>query len=67
MVKRITSDVALSEKRLLSIDEFCAYSNLGKNTATRLSKSIGADVMIGRRFLVDRVKFDTWCNEKTGA
>lgn len=54
-----------NEKRLLSIGEFCEYAGgIGENTARKYIKEIGAEVRIGGRCLVDRVKFDRWCDGK---
>jgi hypothetical protein len=54
--------ISLTEKRLLSIKEFCIYSGLGKDAARKLSQEIGIEKRIGRRVLYDRVLFDDWCN-----
>jgi hypothetical protein len=53
----------LSDKRMLSVNEFCIYANVGRNTALELMKTTGALFRVGRRTLVDRVKFDRWCDE----
>lgn len=59
--------VTLSDKRLLSMDEFCIYAGLGSNVARSVAESTGALFKVGRRVLVDRVKFDRYCDENTGA
>ncbi|MCC8059672.1 MAG: hypothetical protein LIO81_02350 [Clostridiales bacterium] len=62
--------VPLPERRLLSIPDFRIYAgNIGDGTARKLAKDIGADIHIGDRFLVDRVRFDEWCSrqERRGA
>ena len=58
------SRVALCEKRLLAIPEFQLYASLGRNNALKLAKESGAEMRIGRRLLVDRVKFDNWCDNQ---
>ena len=57
----------LTEKRLLSIDEFCFYSGLGEATARKLAKETGIEKRIGRRVLFDRVLFDRWCDNNAAA
>lgn len=52
----------LSEKGLLSIAEFMTYASVGRNTAIKLSHTAHCRVAIGRRVLIDRVKFDEWCH-----
>lgn len=55
--------ITLVERRLLSIEEFCEYAGgIGARLAKKHIKEIGADVRIGERLLVDRVKFDAWCD-----
>lgn len=57
--------ITLSDKRLLSIDEFCLYAGLGNNMARSVAESTGALFRVGRRVLVDRAKFDKYCDENT--
>lgn len=57
--------VTLSDKRLLSVDEFCIYAGLGVNVARNVAEATGALFRVGRRVLVDRVKFDRYCDENT--
>lgn len=52
----------LSDKRLLSIKEFMIYASIGRNTALKLSQTANCRIPIGRRILIDRVKFDEWCH-----
>ena len=52
----------LSEKGLLCIAEFMTYASVGRNTAIKLSQTAHCRVAIGRRVLIDRVKFDEWCH-----
>lgn len=60
--------VPVNEKRLLSIEEFCEYAGgIGICTARRCIRQIGAEVRIGSRCLVDRKKFDQWCDGKPAA
>lgn len=56
--------VPLNEKRLLSIEEFCQYAGgIGERTARKYIREIAVAVRIGGRVLVDREKFDQWCDE----
>ena len=58
--------VPINEKRLLSLEEFCKYAgDIGICTARKHIRQIGAEIWIGRRCLVDRVKFDRWCDAFT--
>lgn len=59
--------ITLSDKRLLDVNEFCIYASVGRNTALELMKTTGALFRVGRRTLVDRVKFDRWCDEHSEA
>ncbi len=54
--------VALCDKRLLSVAEFCIYAGVGRNKSVELAEAAGALSRIGRRVLVDRVKFDKYCD-----
>lgn len=57
--------IPLNEKRLLSLEEFCEYAGgIGICTARKYVREIGVEVWIGRRRLVDRVKFDRWCDQE---
>lgn len=53
--------VPLSDKRLLSVDEFRTYSGLGRNSALKLATEAKCRIIYGKRVLIDRVKFDEWC------
>lgn len=53
----------LSDKRLLSIDEFCTYASVGKSSALDIIEKTGCKFKIGRRVLIDRAKFDRYCDE----
>lgn len=53
----------MEEKRLLSIKEFCTYTGLGRNSATKLAEKSGARIQCGRRALVDLRRFDAWLDE----
>lgn len=58
-MKRITPiDVPLSDKRLLSVDEFRTYCGLGRNSFLKLAIEAQCRIVIGRRLLIDRIKFD---------
>ena len=52
--------MSIKDKRLLNINEFKEYASVGRNTAIELAKESGAVFRCGRRFLVDRVRFDQW-------
>lgn len=58
--------VPLTEKRLLSVKEFCQYAG---GIDARLARSFARDnnivVHIGGKMLIDRLKFDEWCVEQT--
>lgn len=57
--------IPLNEKRLLSLEEFCEYAGgIGICTARKYVREIGVEVRIGGRCLVDRVKFDRWCDRE---
>lgn len=56
--------IALNEKRLLDIGEFQVYTSLGRSRATQLAKESGAVFRFGRRLLIDRIKFDAWCDQQ---
>ena len=57
--------IPLNEKRLLSLEEFCEYAGgIGICTARKYVRKIGVEVRIGGRCLVDRVKFDRWCDQE---
>ncbi len=67
-MKERKCDVAitmLSDKRLLSMEEFKVYAGLGGNAARNVAEVTGAVFRVGRRVLVDRVKFDKFCDENT--
>ncbi len=57
----------LTEKRLLSIREFCFYAGMERKLASRLAKEIHIEKRIGRRVLYDRVLFDRWCDGNSEA
>lgn len=60
MKRKSPGSVPLSEKRLLSIDEFRTYTSLGRNSALKLSIEAKCRIQCGKRILIDRVKFDEW-------
>ena len=62
MAEKIVLD--LSQQRLLDLEEFQAYASIGRNRAAKLARESGAAIKFGRRLLVDRVKFDRWCEEQ---
>ena len=63
--KRDVAITMLSDKRLLSIEEFRAYAGLGENVARNVAERTGAVFRVGRRVLVDRVKVDKDCDENS--
>lgn len=62
-VEPMAETVALSEKRLLSVPEFCSYTSTGRNKAMEMAELAGAISRMGRRVLIDRVKFDVYCDQ----
>jgi excisionase family DNA binding protein len=57
-------DMDKNNNRLMSITEFCEYAGgIGRNTALKLAQEAGLRVKIGRRVLIDRVKFDQWVDQ----
>lgn len=46
------------ESRLMDTTELRAYTNLGKNMATKLGIEAGAKIKVGRRTLWDKIKID---------
>lgn len=54
--------VTLSDKRLLNMDEFAIYTGIGVCKTRELAEVSGALFRAGKRVLVDRVKFDRWCD-----
>lgn len=57
--------IPLNEKRFLDMKDFQDYTSIGRNNAMKLAHSTGCIVKVGRKLLVDRVKFDLWCDENT--
>lgn len=57
-------NMPIKDKRLLNVAEFQQYASVGRNTAIELAKEADAVFRCGRRFLIDRVRFDKWCNER---
>lgn len=58
--------IPLTEKRLLSLKEFCMYSGLGRDAAHKFGQKAGITKRNGRKVLFDRVLFDKWCDENKG-
>lgn len=54
----------LANKRLLSINEFCTYSGLGRNKAREYADENNLIVHVGRRVLIDRIGFDRLCDNR---
>lgn len=57
--------ITLSDKRLLSVAEFCTYSSIGREKGMEMALAAGAVFRIGKRVTIDRVKFDRWCDDNT--
>lgn len=65
-MKNRTVKSKIGESRLMDTEELRAYTNLGRNSATKIGEEIGAKVKIGKRVLWDRVKVDQYFNSLTG-
>lgn len=63
----VPEDYPLTEKRLLKLKEFCAYSGLGQNMACKFAKETGIEKRIGHKALYDRTLFDRWCDSHKSA
>lgn len=62
---REQDDMALTEKKLLTIREFSAYVSLGAGSSRALAEKAGALVRPGKKTLyVDREKFDQWLDSQ---
>ena len=57
---------AKGESRLMDTNELRAYTNLGRNMATKLGIEAGAKIKMGKRVLWDKVKIDQYLNDLTG-
>lgn len=57
---------AKGESRLMDTNELRAYTNLGRNMATKLGIEAGAKIKMGKRVLWDKVRIDQYLNELTG-
>lgn len=57
--------VTLSDKRMLSVPEFCTYASIGRDRGIAMAEAAGAIFRIGKRVNIDRVKFDRWCDVNT--
>lgn len=55
----------MSDKRMLSVPEFCVYASIGRDRGMELAKAAGAIFRVGKRVNIDRVKFDRWCDENS--
>ena len=58
------ASIEIKDKRLLNINEFKEYASVGRNTAIELAKESGGVLRCGIRFLIDRVRFDQWCDDR---
>lgn len=59
-------EITNNSTRLVNIDGFMAYTNLGRNRATELGKEIGCRVRVGKRILYDLRKADQYFDRLTG-
>lgn len=57
--------VTLSDKRLLSVTDFCTYASIGRDRGMELAEAAGAIFRAGKRVMIDRVKFDRWCDNNS--
>ena len=55
--------VPLSDKALLSIEEFQTYTGVDYNKALELATLSQCRFTLGRRNLYNRKKFDKWCEK----
>lgn len=65
--ERAETGITLSDKRLLSVEEFAIYASIGIVKAREIAAASGSTFRVGSRYLVDRVKFDRWCDEHNEA
>lgn len=56
-------EMLFKEKRLLDVNEVCAYLSLGRCKGVEFAKEIGAEIKIGRRALYDKNKIDKYLDE----
>lgn len=61
---KLNNNLQVNEKRLITVQEFCNYSSLGRTTACRLAKEYEFSIKVGKRLLIDRIKFDELCDER---
>lgn len=55
----------LSDRRLLTFKDFCVYSGLHRDKAREFLKSSNVVISFGKRTnLIDRKKFDDWCDKQ---
>lgn len=58
MKTRTDKNYALNEKRMLSLDEACAYVSVGMNSIRAIADKADAIRKYGKRILVDRIQLD---------
>lgn len=63
MKRKPLENVPLSDKALLSMEEFKTYCGVGYNAALEFAEKAQCRVEIGRRVLYNRKKFDEWCEK----
>lgn len=62
---RMTEKV-LIDKKLLNIDEFCAYLGIGQTKARELLRGRnGFGVQIGNRWYANKSKLDAWIDRES--
>lgn len=56
-------ECSTGKKRLLDVNEVCAYLSLGRCKGVEFAKEIGAEIKIGRRVLYDINKIDKYLDQ----
>lgn len=58
------STLGIADKRLLSLKEFCIYAGIGMTKARKYAEENNLIMRIGKRVLVDRIRFDRLCDRR---
>lgn len=58
------NEIRLDEKRCLTVKELQVYCSIGKNSALKMIHQSGCGMRVGKKILVDRVRFDKWLEQK---
>lgn len=56
----------LAVKPILSIKELQEYTGLSRDNTYRLARQSGAEIRLGRRVFVNRVRFEHYLDQITG-